>query len=213
MKLTDHTLLNKIKSGDKPAFMILYERYWDSLYGFVFGRTRNKEIAEEILQNLWIKILEDTNAIQTDESESAKGYLLRYLHYRIIDFYNSSKKNSATVSIDESDIPIEITDTEYFEILEESDISALFEMIDEVVSQLSATEREVFDMRIRKNMSVEDTAKTLGLSSKTVSNKLSKTLGEIREKLNPDYQSSKKLISLLVLMEILAKQAATLQDM
>lgn len=193
--------------------MILYERYWDSLYGFVFGRTRNKEIAEEILQNLWIKILEDTNAIQTDESESAKGYLLRYLHYRIIDFYNSSKKNSATVSIDESDIPIEITDTEYFEILEESDISALFEMIDEVVSQLSATEREVFDMRIRKNMSVEDTAKTLGLSSKTVSNKLSKTLGEIREKLNPDYQSSKKLISLLVLMEILAKQAATLQDM
>jgi RNA polymerase sigma-70 factor (ECF subfamily) len=213
MKLTDHTLLNKIKSGDKPAFMILYERYWDSLYGFVFGRTRNKEIAEEILQNLWIKILEDTNAIQTDESESAKGYLLRYLHYRIIDFYNSSKKNSATVSIDESDIPIEITDTEYFEILEESDISALFEMINEVVSQLSATEREVFDMRIRKNMSVEDTAKTLGLSSKTVSNKLSKTLGEIREKLNPDYQSSKKLISLLVLMEILAKQAATLQDM
>jgi RNA polymerase sigma-70 factor (ECF subfamily) len=213
MKLTDHTLLNKIKSGDKPAFMILYERYWDSLYGFVFGRTRNKEIAEEILQNLWIKILEDTNAIQTDESESAKGYLLRYLHYRIIDFYNSSKKNSATVSIDEFDIPIEITDTEYFEILEESDISALFEMIDEVVSQLSATEREVFDMRIRKNMSVEDTAKTLGLSSKTVSNKLSKTLGEIREKLNPDYQSSKKLISLLVLMEILAKQAATLQDM
>lgn len=193
--------------------MILYERYWDSLYGFVFGRTRNKEIAEEILQNLWIKILEDTNAIQTDESESAKGYLLRYLHYRIIDFYNSSKKNSATVSIDESDIPIEITDTEYFEILEESDISALFEMIDEVVSQLSATEREVFDMRIRKNMSVEDTAKALGLSSKTVSNKLSKTLGEIREKLNPDYQSSKKLISLLVLMEILAKQAATLQDM
>jgi RNA polymerase sigma-70 factor (ECF subfamily) len=205
MKLTDHTLLNKIKSGDRPAFMLLYERYWDSLYGFVFGRTRNKEVAEEILQNLWIKILEDTNAIQTDESESAKGYLLRYLHYRIIDFYNSSKKNSATISIDASDIPIEITDTEYFEILEENDISALFKMIDEVVSQLSATEREVFDMRIRKNMSVEETAKALGLSSKTVSNKLSKTLGEIREKLNPDYQSSKKLISLLILMEILTK--------
>ncbi|GAA4161400.1 hypothetical protein GCM10022217_27000 [Chryseobacterium ginsenosidimutans] len=205
MKPTDHTLLNKIKSGDRPAFMLLYERYWDSLYGFVFGRTRNKEVAEEILQNLWIKILEDTNSIQTDESESAKGYLLRYLHYRIIDFYNSSKKNSATISIDASDIPIEITDTEYFEILEENDISALFKMIDEVVSQLSVTEREVFDMRIRKNMSVEETAKALGLSSKTVSNKLSKTLGEIREKLNPDYQSSKKLISLLILMEILTK--------
>lgn len=184
--------------------MLLYERYWDPFYRFVYGRTRNKETAEEILQNLWIKILEDPHAIQTDESESAKGYLLRYLHYRIIDFYNSSKKDQSTIRIDESDIQLEITDTEYFEILEENDISALFEMIDEVVSRLPVTEQKVFDMRIRKNKSVDETAEALGLSNKTVSNKLSKTLGEIREQLNPDYESSKKLVTLLMLMEILA---------
>jgi RNA polymerase sigma factor (sigma-70 family) len=206
MNLTDQALLNKIKTGDRTAFMLLYERYWDSLYAFVLGRTKNREIAEEILQNLWIKILEDTDTIQSDESENAKGYLLRHLHYRIIDFYNSSKKDSSMISIDESDMSIEITDTEYFEILEENDISALFEMIDTVVSQLPMTEQKVFDMRIRKNMSVDETAEALGISNKTVSNKLSKTLGEIREKLNPDYQSSKKLITLLLMMEILAKQ-------
>jgi RNA polymerase sigma-70 factor (ECF subfamily) len=204
MNPTDHTLLKKIKSGDRPSFMLLYERYWDSLYRFVFVRTRDKEISEELLQNLWVKILEDTAVIQTDESESAKGYLLRYLHYRIIDYYNSYKKIPPTVSIDESDFPIEITDTEYFEILEENDISALFVMIDEVVSQLPVTEQKVYDMRIRKNMTVDETAEALGLSNKTVSNKLSKALGEIREQLNPDYQSSKKLISLLMLMELLA---------
>ncbi|SDQ04057.1 RNA polymerase sigma-70 factor, ECF subfamily [Chryseobacterium soldanellicola] len=204
MNPTDHTLIKKIKSGDRPSFMLLYERYLDSLYRFVFVRTRDKEISEELLQNLWVKILEDTAVIQTDESESAKGYLLRYLHYRIIDYYNSYKKIPPTVSIDESDFPIEITDTEYFEILEENDISALFIMIDEVVSQLPVTEQKVYDMRIRKNMSVDETAEALGLSNKTVSNKLSKALGEIREQLNPDYQSSKKLISLLMLMELLA---------
>lgn len=90
MKPTDYTILKKIRSGDRPAFMLLYERYWDSLYRFVFMRTRDKEMSEELLQNLWIKILEDTASIQMDESESAKGYLLRYLHYRIIDHYNSS---------------------------------------------------------------------------------------------------------------------------
>lgn len=206
MNLTDQALLNKIKTGDRTAFMLLYERYWDSLYAFVLGRTKNREIAEEILQNLWIKILEDTDTIQSDESENAKGYLLRHLHYRIIDFYNSSKKDPSIISIDESDMLIEITDTEYFEILEENDISALFEMIDTVVSKLPMTEQKVFDMRIRKNMSVDETAEALGISNKTVSNKLSKTLGEIREKLNPDYQSSKKLITLLLMMEILAKQ-------
>lgn len=207
MTPTDYTLLKKIQSGDRPAFMLLYERYWDNLYRFVFVRTKDKEISEELLQNLWIKILEDTATIQTDESESAKGYLLRYLHYRVIDHYNSYKKTPSTVSIDEFDIPAvaETTDTEYFEILEGNEISELLSMIDEVVGQLSSTEQQVYDMRIRKNMSVNDTAEALGISSKTVSNKLSKALGEIREQLSPEYQSSKKLVSILMLMEVLTR--------
>jgi RNA polymerase sigma-70 factor (ECF subfamily) len=170
-------------------------------------RTRDKEASEELLQNLWIKILENTEMIQTDESGSAKGYLLRHLHYRILDYYNSFKKAPPTLSIDEFDIPAEIdaSDTEYFEILEENEISVLLSMIDKVVSQFPTTEQQVYDMRIRRNMSVNETAEALGISNKTVSNKLSKALGEIREQLNPDYQSSKKLISILMLMEILTK--------
>jgi len=207
MSPTDYTLLKKIKSGDRPAFMLLYDRYWDSLYNFVFVRTRDKEIAEEILQNLWVKILENTDTIQTDDSESAKGYLLRHLHYRILDFYNSYKKAPPTLSIDEFDIPneLEISDTDYFEILEENEINSLLSMIDEVVASLPSTEQQVYDMRIRKNMSVNETAEALGLSNKTVSNKLSKALGEIREQLNPEYQSSKKLVSILLLMDILMR--------
>ncbi|MDR3024970.1 sigma-70 family RNA polymerase sigma factor [Chryseobacterium sp.] len=207
MSPTDYTLLKKIKSGDRPAFMLLYDRYWDSLYNFVFVRTRDKEIAEEILQNLWVKILENTDTIQTDDSESAKGYLLRHLHYRILDFYNSYKKAPPTLSIDEFDIPseLEISDTDYFEILEENEINSLLSMIDEVVARLPSTEQQVYDMRIRKNMSVNETAEALGISNKTVSNKLSKALGEIREQLNPEYQSSKKLVSILLLMEILMR--------
>ena len=207
MNLTDSTLLRKIKSGDRPAFMLMYDRYWDQLYRFVFVRTRDKEASEELLQNLWIKILENTEMIQTDESGSAKGYLLRHLHYRILDYYNSFKKAPPTLSIDEFDIPAEIdaSDTEYFKILEENEISVLLSMIDKVVSQFPTTEQQVYDMRIRRNMSVNETAEALGISNKTVSNKLSKALGEIREQLNPDYQSSKKLISILMLMEILTK--------
>ena len=98
-----------------------------------------------------------------------------------------------------------MADSDYFEILEENEISALLSMIDEVVSQLPATEQQVYDMRIRKNMSVNETAEALGISNKTVSNKLSKALGEIREQLNPEYKSSKKLFSILLLMEVLTR--------
>ncbi|WP_284464160.1 sigma-70 family RNA polymerase sigma factor [Chryseobacterium sp.] len=207
MNVTDYTLLKKIKSGDRPAFTLLYDRYWDNLYRFVFVRTKDKEASEELLQNLWMKILENPDTIQTDETESAKGYLLRHLHYRILDYYNSYKKAPPTLSIDEFETPEElnISDTEYFEIIEENEISTLLSMIDEVVSQLPATEQQVYDMRIRQNMSVNETAEALGISNKTVSNKLSKALNEVREQLNPEYQSSKKLVSILMLMEILTR--------
>jgi RNA polymerase sigma factor (sigma-70 family) len=205
MNQTDHILLNKIKTGDRAAFMVLYERYWNDLYRFVFVRTKDKEAAEELLQNLWINILENNVSVQTDENESAKGYLLRHLHYRVIDYFNSHKKVSSTISIDDSEHSIDITDTEYFEILEDREISDLFAMIDEVVSQLPITEQKVYDMRIRKNMSVDETAEALGISNKTVSNKLSKAIGEIREQLNPEYQSSKKFVSILMLMEMFLK--------
>ncbi|MDC8103469.1 RNA polymerase sigma factor [Chryseobacterium sp. PTM-20240506] len=203
MKPTDYTLLKKIKSGDRPAFAILYERYWDSFYTMIFTRTKDRDATEELLQNLWIRILENPEFVQTDEEESAKGYLFRFIHYRILDYYASIRKIQE-VYVDESeDFLAEITDAEYAEILEENDITELFAMIDEVISQLTPTEQKVYDLRIRKNMSVVETAEALNLSNKTVSNNLSKTLNEIREKLNPNYESSKKLVSLLILMEMM----------
>ncbi len=205
MNQTDHILLKKIKTGDRPAFMTLYERYWDDLYRFVFVRTKDKELAEELLQNLWIKILEDAESIQTDGNESAKGYFLKHLHFRVIDYFNNNKKERAIINIDESENSADLTDTEYFEILDAYEIADLFAMIDKVVSTLPTTEQKVYDMRIRKNMSVDETAEALGLSNKTVSNKLSNALGEIREQLNPKYQSSKKFISIIIMIELLMK--------
>ncbi|ASW75804.1 RNA polymerase subunit sigma-70 [Chryseobacterium piperi] len=203
MKPTDYTLLKKIKSGDRPAFTMLYERYWDSFYTMIFARTRDKEATEELLQNLWIRVLENPEFVQTDEIESAKGYLFRFIHYRILDYYNSIKK-AQSIHIDESeDSLFEISDAEYAEILEDTDINELFTMIDEVISRLSPTEQKVYDLRIRKNMSVDETAEALHLSNKTVSNNLSKALNEIRDQLSPKYKSSKKLVSLLALMEMM----------
>jgi RNA polymerase sigma factor (sigma-70 family) len=203
MKPTDDILLKKIKSGDRPAFVILYERYWDSFYTMIFMRTKDREATEELLQNLWIRILENPEFVQTDEEESAQGYLFRFIHYRILDYYASIKKIQEVYVDETEDFLSEITDSEYFEILEDNDISELFIMIDEVISRLTPTEQKVYDLRIRKNMSVVETAEALNLTNKTVSNNLSKALNEIREQLNPNYESSKKLISLLVLMEMM----------
>ena len=186
MNLTDHQLLKDIKSGNLPAFTAFYDRYWNIFYSFIFSRTKSKDITEEILQKFWVRIFEDSDFVQTDEHQNAKNYLLRFLHFRIIDQYN--KEDQTLVNVENfDDETFELTDSEYFEILGENDIEELFEMINQIVYQLSSTEQKVYDLRIRKNMTVKETAEVLGLSDKTVSNNLSKTLTEIRKQLGPKY--------------------------
>ncbi len=205
MKLTDLTLLKQIKSGNRPAFTTLYERYWDDLYRMSYVRTKDKEATEELLQNLWIRVPENPDFVQTDETESAKGYLLKYMHYRIIDYYSEIKKAHNLIDIEaEGHLIPEMSDSEYFETLEDYDIKEIFEMINQIVSQLSSTDQKVYDLRILQNKSVNETAENLNISKKTVSNSLSATLSKIREKLDPKYQSSKNLASVIVYLEVLA---------
>lgn len=207
MNPTDHQLLKDIKSGNLPAFTAFYDRYWNIFYSFIFSRTKSKDITEEILQKFWVRIFEDSDFVQTDEHQNAKNYLLRFLHFRIIDQYNN-KEDQTLVNVENfDDETFELTDSEYFEILGENDIEELFEMINQIVYQLSSTEQKVYDLRIRKNMTVKETAEVLGLSDKTVSNNLSKTLTEIRKQLGPKYKSSKKLISTLIWLEIMTNMS------
>lgn len=206
MEPTDQLYLKEIKSGNRTGFMKLYDRYWTSIYSYTFGKIRDKEVTEEILQNLWIRILENPDFIKVDDLGSAKSYIFRYLHFRVIDYYNHSKKMHTVLSIDDDtdELFYDISEEEYNEILEENEINELMLMIDEVVSQLSPTEQKVYDLRIRQNKSVNETAEILGISSKTVSNNLSKSLVDVRTKLMPHYKSSKKLVSLLFIIDLIA---------
>lgn len=203
MGKTDLVLLKKIKNGDENAFSALYNRYYDSLYKMVFVRTKNIYSTEELLQNLWLKVFENPEFVQVDESGSARKYFFRYMHFRVIDFYNSENSSPATYEIPEESLE-EMSTSEYFEIFEENDILELFAMIKEVLYNVTDTEQKVYNLRIRQNKSVKETAQILGITDKTVHNKLSSVLAKIRSQVGSKYKSSKNLLYFLLYMELVS---------
>ena len=52
----DEELFEKIAGGDNEAFTELYYASYKQLYGFLLSLTRNKEDAEDLLQNTYIRI-------------------------------------------------------------------------------------------------------------------------------------------------------------
>lgn len=52
----DEDLFEKIANGDNEAFAELYYASYKQIYGFILSLTRNKEDAEDLLQNTYIRI-------------------------------------------------------------------------------------------------------------------------------------------------------------
>lgn len=201
MDKTDLVLLKKIRIGDQSAFSTLYNRYYEDLYKMVFVRTKSKYSTEELIQNLWLKVFENPEFVQVDDVECARKYLFRYMHFRVIDFYNAVNINFENSDISE-DLLDDMTASEYFEIFKESDIQELFAMIKKVLYDVTDTEQKVYDLRIRQNKSVKETAQILGITDKTVHNKLNSVLTKIRSQVEPKYKSSKNLLYFLIYIEM-----------
>lgn len=55
--LTDNALMLKVKDGDLDRLGLLFERYKRPLYGFFYGMNRDANLSEDLVQNVFVRIL------------------------------------------------------------------------------------------------------------------------------------------------------------
>jgi RNA polymerase sigma factor (sigma-70 family) len=55
--LTDNALMLKVKEGDLDRLGLLFERYKRPLYGFFYNMSKDGELAEDLVQNVFLRIL------------------------------------------------------------------------------------------------------------------------------------------------------------
>jgi RNA polymerase sigma factor (sigma-70 family) len=55
--LSDNSLMIKVRDGDVDKLGLLFERYKRPLYGFFYGMNRDAELCEDLVQNVFVRIL------------------------------------------------------------------------------------------------------------------------------------------------------------
>jgi RNA polymerase sigma-70 factor (ECF subfamily) len=55
--ISDNALMLKVKDGDIDKMGLLYDRYNKQLYRFLFNMTRQKELSEDMVQNIFLRML------------------------------------------------------------------------------------------------------------------------------------------------------------
>jgi RNA polymerase sigma factor (sigma-70 family) len=198
--MTDQQLLFRIAEKDSKAFEVLYNRYERLFYRWAFSKLNDYDVACDVMQSFWIMVWTSPKTIQPNELGSAKDYLLRSLTFRILKVVQREIKRLELP--DEHYIEQHLPDLSYSHISEELYVKEILLLMDGILQTLPPLTRHIYEQRVIKNRSVQETADALSISEKTVRNGLSSALSVIRRdlKLLYDTGQSDKLSLLLPLL-------------
>lgn len=146
-------LIISAKNGDKEAFEVVYTTLYTPLYRYVCSRSQDRELANDICQQSFLKFYQ---ALATYEPEkSPLAYLFTIAKNLLI---NHGVKKSFT-SFDETLFETYADDT--IEILDESHTKQLAENINVYVSELTKDEADVIRLYFYSELSYKEISEIL----------------------------------------------------
>lgn len=179
--LIEKVLVKKLNEGDKNAFSVIFTTYYKDLVLFALHFIHKPESAEEIIQDLFVKIWEDHESININGS--LKSYLLKSVQNKCIDtirhlkikqeYYNKTLSGS---------IDYEYNTDNY---LINSELEGL---VRSALAKLPPDISEAYRMNRFEGLKYQEIADRLNVSVRTIEVRIGKALCALREELR-DYLS------------------------
>ena len=182
----DVELVARAKGGDEAAFEQLIRQYDRQIFRIARHITQNKEDAEDIVQDTFLKAYQKLHQFQGNS---------KFYTWLVRIAVNESlmrlrkRRNSKTVSMDEDvqteegSVPRDFADwtpdpeQQYGQ-------GELGEILRKTIAGLPPGFRSVFTLRDVENLSTEETAEALGLSVPAVKSRLLRARLQLRERLS-----------------------------
>jgi RNA polymerase sigma-70 factor (family 1) len=168
----DCELLEAFRKGEKEAFVVIYERFWNRIFLIAYRSIRNKEVAEDLVQNLFLKLWDKRDLLHINQLES---YLHTSIRNSVIDYIHSQIVRTKYLDHLVATPPVEENNTDRLIAL--NDLSTL---IEEGLTQLPEKSRSIFRMNRLDHSPVDEIARKLKISEKAVQYHLTKSLKVMR---------------------------------
>ena len=163
----DSELIRAIHDSDGEAFRILFHRYYESLFAFLWTRTRSTDLSKDFVQEVFTRFWQHRQTVDPDQG--CKSYLFRIADHLLIDHFRSqSSKNSAQNTLrsrtepDASDPDLQIT-------------------LQNAISALPDSVRRVFLLSRYEGYTYQEIARMERISVKTVESRMTQALKKLRE--------------------------------
>jgi RNA polymerase sigma-70 factor (ECF subfamily) len=193
MTTTEEATLERARAGDNVAFSELVSLYQDRIFAKVLGILRNRQDAEEITQDTFIRAQRGLPAFRGTSSFSTWLYQIATNLARNRYWYWWRRRRDSSLSLD---CPIgEESDMTLVDVLPDEELSPVeltinnefVNRVSECMGELKNAHREILVMRNVKNMAYEDIAEELGLSIGTVKSRIARARDALRSLMGEEF--------------------------
>lgn len=154
-KVSEKLLLLKIKTKKDPdAFANLYDLYIEKIYRFVYFKVNNKEEAEDIVSDVFLKVWNYLIESKKREIESFSGLIYQITRNKVIDYYRKKAKEK-NYSLE--DVVILAPDKNFAKIETNLEVERLLKYI----KKLKSDYQEVLMLRYIEDLGIGEIAKIL----------------------------------------------------
>ncbi|MDR6784496.1 RNA polymerase sigma-70 factor (family 1) [Pedobacter africanus] len=172
---SDEELLQVLQQGNRQAYEVIYDRYWQILFRFARKMMQDESAAKDVVQDvfttLWIK------SAEKNIRPPLAAFLYTLIRNKILDRIKHSKVEAKyldslkqVMSLSEA-----LPDRMYIE-------KELYDQIEKEISQLPEKMRIIFEKSRKEYKSNQEIAEELSISNKTVRNQLSNAVRILRNK-------------------------------
>ena len=168
-------LFDRIKKSDEKAFEMLFHKYYGHLCSFASKIINDNDSAEEIVQDLFVKLWEKREHLFIETS--LKNYLFRSVKNLCLNFIQHNKTKIQHVQSVLSEVESNFSDDDNY-----PEIDLAFK-IEESINSLPGKRREIFRLSRQEGLKYYEIAEKLNISIKTVETQMSLAIKTLREKL------------------------------
>ncbi len=162
----DAELVFSYIQGNESCLSILIKRHQQKIFGYILSKTANRDLADDIFQDTFIKIINTLKKGKYNEEGKFLPWALRIAHNLTMDFYRNKKRKMTKYATNDYDI-INFIGLEDANIEEKIEHQQTLDKIVSLIATLPEDQQQVLKMRIFLGLSFKEISEETNVSINT----------------------------------------------
>jgi len=179
-KLSDGELVTLYLQGNPKSFEVLIQKHKNKIYAFILSKIRNKDLAEDIFQETFIKVINSLQKGKYNEEGKFLPWVMRIANNLVIDYFRKAKKMRTIAPTKDFDI---------FDILQDGERNIEDNLVNDqvhkdlrkLIEYLPEDQKEVLKMRYYAELSFKEISESTGVSINTALGRMRYALINLRK--------------------------------